>query len=266
MSRKLVRFSALLICLITLALPLAAHAGGPGVGVGVYHKPAITIVVLHGSADVKMQVTMFHQRSGESFVVKPDKERRAWETCFRLYRYAVFDLDNWYGNSYDFKDAYVTLTDGDRTLTIAIPYTQLKEASFNDFLLLDADKGTLTVGVPWTRTAAMLLFYLGIYLLVEGAVFWLFGVRERASWRTFLIYTVISKGAWCWFIRDWLNVDPRSFVFFGVMAVFAIVLDLAVYLLTIDESKDKLSHFAAVSNIAAGLAIFGALQFLPIAS
>ena len=196
----------------------------------------------------------------------PDRQRRAWETCFRVYRYAVFDLDAWFGNSYDFKDAFITVQDRGRTFDVPIPHEQLKQASFNDYLLLDVKKETLTVGVPWTRTAALFLMHLAIYLLVEGVIFRLFGVRDPHSWFVFLLYTVISKGVWCWFIRDWLNVDPRSFVFFAVMAVFAIVLDMAVYLLTIDESKTVISHFSAVSNIAAALAVFLALEFLPIAS
>ena len=266
MRKKPIRASVLLICLIMLLLPLGAQAAGGGAGVGVYHKPAITVIALHGSPDVKMQVTMFHRRSGDSFQVDPDRQRRAWETCFRVYRYAVFDLDAWFGNSYDFKDAFITVQDRGRTFDVPIPHEQLKQASFNDYLLLDVKKETLTVGVPWTRTAALFLMHLAIYLLVEGVIFRLFGVRDPHSWFVFLLYTVISKGVWCWFIRDWLNVDPRSFVFFAVMAVFAIVLDMAVYLLTIDESKTVISHFSAVSNIAAALAVFLALEFLPIAS
>ncbi|MBO4837913.1 MAG: hypothetical protein J5493_00895 [Lachnospiraceae bacterium] len=266
MHKKLVRLSVFLICLISLALPAAVHAVGPGQGIGVYHKPAVTIAVLHASPGAEMKITMFHQLKGGSFEVTPKREQRGWEVCFRLYRGDVFHLNAWYGNAYDFKDAYVTIQDRGRTVTIPVPYADLKESSYDDLLILDMNKETLTAGVPWTRTAALLLMHLGIYLLAEGAIFWIMGVRERASWRTFIIYTVISKGLWCWFIHDWLNVDPRSYVFFAVMAVLAIVLDLAVYLLTIDESKDLLSKFAALSNIAAALAIFGALELLPVAS
>lgn len=267
MKKNIVRRPVFLICLLLLpllVLPSAARAAAPGAGIGVYHKPAVTITVLHASPGAKMTVTMFHQFKGGSFDVKPRKENRGWEVCFRIYRMDVFDLDAWYGNAYDFKDAVVTLRDRDRTVTVPVPYEQLKEASFNDFLILDAKKGTLTVGAPWTRTAALVLMQLALYLLVESIAFRLLGIREKKSWLFFLIYTAVTKGLCCFYRRDWLNADPRIYIFFGLTAIFLGVLDMGVYLLTVDESKDNLAKFSMISNIAAGLVVFAAMRLLPL--
>ncbi len=257
MSKKLSGMYSLLMVLLFLLLPIGVQAAG-----GAYHPPAITVVVLHSSPEAEMKVTMV-RRNGDHVLLNLEKERRGWENCFRLYRQGSITITAWYGNSYDFKDAVFTLTDKDQTYTIPVPYEKLKDNSFNDFLLLDLKTGEITVGVPATRTLGIFLMHLAIYLLVEGAVLWIFRIRERRSWIVFVVQTVLTKGFLCYFIRDWLNVDPRSLIFFIAISVFFIALDMAVYIMMMEETKETVGKIALFSNILGAIVMHRVIVLLP---
>ncbi len=255
---KLHTVSVLLIALTVLLLPLSAKA------FGVYRNPAITVDVLHASGNVDVQVTMQrHDHTGDSFNAKIHKDRRVWETLFRIYRDDIFDLDAWFGNSYDFEGAVLTARDGGRTWTIPIPYDQLKVQDYDDYLILDMNKGTLTVGVPVTRSILLAVMHLMIYLLVEGLILHLVGIRSRRSWKIFLLYTIPTKGIICFITRTWVNCDPRAYLAFAVASIFYLMFDLAFLTMLMDNSKDKIGKFAAAGNLLAALAVYWSFLHLP---
>ena len=249
----------IITCVMILSAPQAANA----MGNGAYVPPAITVAVLHASRDVTMEIILVPKK-GTPITVYPERDRRGWETCFRLYRRGVFTIKSWFGNAYDFQDSVIILKDRGETYTFPVPYEQLKVDAFNDFLTLDMKDGTLSVGRPLSREIGLFLMHLGMYLLTEGIVFWLFGIRSKRSWLIFFIQTVISKGAFCFFVRDWLNVDPRAYIALAAASLFFIVLDIMIYIFTMEEeSKNTISKVATVSNVAAGVMAYYMLRLLP---
>ena len=258
--KKLQKISVLLICLVTMALPLGVQA------FGVYHNPAVTIAVLHASGDVEVNVTMISHSDGRSLHPKLRKDRRVWETLFRLYREDDYYMDGkiyWFGNSYDFENATLTARDGDREFTVPIPYSELKKDDYDDYLILDMKAQTLSAGVPWTRSAAIMLLHLAIYLAVEALILRLVGIRSRRSWIVFLLYTIPTKAIICFISRTWVNCDPRAYIAFAVASIFYLMFDLAFLTLLMDSTKDKVGKFAASANVAAALIIFWSFKNLP---
>ena len=258
--KKLQRISVLLICLITLALPVCVQA------FGFFHDPAATVAVLHASGDVEVNVTMISHSDGRSLHPKLRKDRRVWETLFRLYREDDYYMDGkiyWFGNSYDFENATLTARDGDREFTVPIPYSELKKDDYDDYLILDMKAGTLSAGVPWTRSAAIMLLHLAIYLAIEAVILRLVGIRSRRSWIVFLLYTIPTKAIICFISRTWVNCDPRAYIVFAVASIFYLMFDLAFLTLLMDSTKDKVGKFAASANVAAALIIFWSFKNLP---
>ena len=255
MRKKLPLFSVVLLC--CLLFPLNAQAYGY-----TYHPPAITVILLQSSAGAEMEVTLV-PRVGEPISAKLEKERRAWENCYRLYRYAVVDKDAWYGNTVDFKDAVITVTDNGESYSFPVPYEQLKQYDFNDYLLIDLKAGTIRAGLPASRRWAITFMHLALYLLVEGIVLYLFQIRSRRNWTVFFVSTVLTKGIVCFAMNYCINVDPRINVVFAFATCFLIAIDMSIYLIFMEEEKNKIGKYAVTANIIAAQIIFEAAKYLP---
>ena len=262
MSRTVKRIFLIFLCTVSVMLPLRAGAISLYGYDRVYHKPAITMILLNGTPEADMKVTMVH-RNGTAFITLPQKERRMWETYFRIYRAGVEGRTNWFGNRLDVKDAVIMLEDAGQTYTIPIPYEQLKEASYDDYLIIDLKAGTVRVGLPFSRTLAFFLLHLAIYMGVESLLFWLFKFRSPHDWKFFLIYTLLTKSFVCFLIRDCLNTDVRFYLAFAVLTLFYVVGDIGVLLLKLEDDHDKVSKFSAVANVICGFLIFEAMTRLP---
>ena len=96
MKKKLLLALLLAVTLFSV-LPAGAWAVGP------YQPPTLTVVVLGAPKGTEMSVTL--RRDEEQFHSPLECERRLWENCYRLYRAGVWQIKDWYGNAYDFRDA-----------------------------------------------------------------------------------------------------------------------------------------------------------------
>lgn len=252
------RLFLLLLCVAVLTLPVTAYAAS----VGAYRPPAITVIVRHASLGVDMNVTINRQTTGE-LPLPMEKESRLWETDFRLFRYKVYGVKEWFGNAYDFKDAYFTVQDRGQTYTIPVPYDQLKKTDFNDVLILDLRTQQVTVGVSTIRHVAIFMMHLCLFLLLEAFVFWRCHINEKKNWIIFLIYTTLTKSVACFIIHGWLNIDPRVVTVYTFMCCFYIVIDLLFFLLTMDDFREKISKASVLANILSLSAVYYATKFLP---
>lgn len=263
MSRTFKRFLIVFLCLIGLASPLRAGALSLFGYDRVYHKPALTVILLNGSPDAEMKVKMV-RRNGAEFNTLPQKEHRLWETYFRIYRAGVEGMTAWFGNAKDFKDAEILLEDKGQTYTFPVPYEKLKEASYDDYLIIDLKDGSIGAGIPFTRTLAFFLLHLAIYMGIEILFFCLFQFRSRHDWTIFLVYTLITKGLLCFAIRNCLNTDDRIYLLFAFLTVFLAAFDIGVFLLTMEDEHNKISKFSATANLVSGLAVYFAMTKLPL--
>ena len=73
-----------------------------------------------------------------------------------------------------------------------------------------------------SRSITLVSMRIIITLLIEGMVFWLFGFRDRRSWRIFLIINIITQGA----LNIWINglFPIQSYLFIGLIALEILIL------------------------------------------
>ena len=261
MFKKRHRLFLILLCLLTMALPLGAQATTFGYS-RVYHYPAITFIVLGASSKVDMRVSMV-LNNGEEFRTIPEKETRLWESYFRIYRQGVEGKSSWFGNQKDFTDAVVHIADKERSYDIPLPYEDFHTDSTPEYIIVNMKDGSLSLGIPTARRWAFFFIHLAIYLLVESFVFWRMGFKGKRTWRFFLIYTAIVKGLVCIFIRKWLNVDVRFYIAFAALTLFLMMVDVAVFLFALDEDRNKLGKFSGLANALAGFLVYEAMLRLP---
>ena len=132
-----------------------------------------------------------------------------------------------------------------------------------DYIFINMKTGSISVGMPAARRWVFFFLHLLIYLVVESLILWHMGVRSRQSWRFFLIYTTITKGLVCIFIRKWLDVDQRFFLLFAVLTLFLMMMDIAVFLFQLDEDRNKIGKFSGLANALAGFLVYMAMTKLP---
>ena len=261
MMKRFRILTLVLLCLAVTALPGVAKATTFGYN-RVYQKPALTIILLHASPDVELKLTMI-PFSKIPFNHLPEKNTRLWETYFRVYRPAVQGMQVWKNNMHDFEGAVITVSDRGQLHSIPVPYEQFKDTATDDYLIIDLKDDSVLVGLPFARRLFYFGLHLAIYLLIGSLIFLMIKVRNKRSWRVFLLYTIISKGLVCYYFRDWLNTAPTNSIFFAAVAVFSIALDMAALLMFTEEDKDKIGKYSAAFNIFANLAVYFALTKLP---
>lgn len=251
----------ILFALLLLTLPLSAQATTFGYS-RVYHQPAITFIVLGASSQVEMRVTM-ELSDGTQFRTIPEKEHRLWENYFRIYRQGVQGKSSWFGNQKDFTGAIMHIADGEKSYDIPLPYEEFHTDSTPEYIFVHMKDGSLSLGMPVVRRWAFFFMHLAIYLLVESFIFWRMGFKGKRHWCFFLIYTAVSKGLVCIFIRKWLNVDTRFYILFAALTLFLMMADVAVFLFALDEDRNKIGKFAGLANALAGFLVYEAMLRLP---
>ena len=248
--------AALLLVLAVLAVPETGYALRD-----VIQPPMITVVAYGAPRDLQMTV-MIHK---EDRVVPAgmEKERRGWESVFRIYRENVFDIKAWYGNDYDLGDAVIVASSGGVERELTLPREGLSN-SRNDFFTLNWKTGVITTGLPRWRAAALAAMRILAGLLIELAVFFLYGFREKKTWVVLILVNLVTLGIWAWIVSGWLNALRQNLVWLILAAIMSFLGELAVILMLVDErDRNRTVSCLTVANGASLLAEILALSFLP---
>lgn len=94
--------------------------------------------------------------------------------------------------------------------------------TYQNIYTLNLESKTLIPGKLMSRSITLVSMRIIITLLIEGMVFWLFGFRDRRSWRIFLIINIITQGA----LNIWINglFPIQSYLFIGLIALEILIL------------------------------------------
>ena len=234
----------LLALLLFAAIPVGIWATGP------YQPPTLTVVVLGAPKGTEMRVIIQHE--GEAVNVPLERETRAWENTYRLYRAAVWQFGNWYGNAYDFKDAELLLINASGQKRIPIPDGLLHDRGFNEIITLRYASGRLSYGLPAWRTPLLIGIRVLTALLIEGVIFFLSGYTNKKSWLLFLAINLVIHGALS--------------IFCNFLCVFiSFLLEITAFLLLVDEqSSDRAIGYLVKANLASHAVNLLLLAFLPL--
>jgi len=110
--------------------------------------------------------------------------------------------------------------------------------SYNNIYTLNLGPKTLTPEKSLYRSILLVSARVILTLLIEGALFWKFGFRNKESWIAFLAINLITQGA----LNVWINdFSPfTSYIIFSL--IFAEIIILAVEIFAFARFVKELSQ------------------------
>jgi len=144
-------------------------------------------------------------------------------------------------------DYIFTINTGDISYEIALGEPV---KSYNNIYTLNLGAKTLTPGKSLSRSILLVSTRVILTLLIEGALFWKFGFRNRESWIAFLAINLITQGA----LNIWINgFSPfTSYIIFSLIFAEIIILAVEIFAFVIfvkELSKNERMGFVFVANI-----------------
>lgn len=223
------QFLLILLTVVILLIPINANAAEP---------PALTIIVSNPPDDLELIITFPNDLSIEA--IELSKDTKAWEAYYRFYWSSVSNNFNGYNAVLMVKSNYGSFD---------VPISENMH-SYNNILTLDYANRTLTEGQTISRTITLVGLRVGLTLIIEGLIFFLFGYRKKSSWLIFLITNLITQGILNINLSNSLNA---SYLFFGLIFYEIIIyfVELITYLFLLREKpKSRAVFYALTANVA----------------
>jgi len=256
--KRIKRLAAiLLLVLIVLATPDTAHALRDTI-----QPPVITVLVNGAPRD--LELTVLIKNEGRIVPARMEKERRGWESCYRIYRENVFDVKAWYGNAHDLEDAVIVAASGGVKKEIPLLREGLSKGR-DDYFTLNWKTGALSVGIPSWRAPVLAVMRILGGILIEAVVFYLYGFREKKTWLLLIAVNIVTLGIWSWIVSGWLNALRQNLVWLILAEVLMFLAELFVVLTFVDE-KDR-NHTVSCFTVANGASLVAeilAISYLPL--
>ena len=238
----------------TEALALNQYYGRP---------PTLTLLVYGAAEDTELRVIM--HRGGKTYDIPFEHERRLWEDQYRLYREAVWQFREWYGNAYDFKDAELVFTNASGQWRVPIPDGMLTERADEEYLTYYCRSGRLRYGLALWRAPLLMSIRVLLAILIESFFFYRAGYCLRKIWISFVLINVVTHGLLALLCNGWINVQPGSFALYYIALFLAFVLETVLFVLIVNEQdSNRAASFLAKANAVSLLATFLLIFVLPI--
>lgn len=239
--------AAVLMMLILVLMPVLTFANAA-------EPPNLTIVVSGAPKDLELYIRFPEDKAAEPVLLSGNS--KAWESYYRFFGGRIFD------GGADFNGAVLIVKSAEKSFEY--PLSEIENRNiYSNYATLDFAAGTLKSGVSPIRTALLVAMRVGLTLIIEGAVFWLFGYRAKKSWLLFLVLNLVTQG----FVNLQLTgLDWNSYWFFGYMLMEALVFiaETVFYLLLIKEQSKKRAALCSICANAASLVLGGLLiSYLP---
>lgn len=237
-----------LILLLTALVTLSPAFGNSA------EPPGLTVIVSFPPEDLK--VSLVFERGGESEPIVLKKEEKSWEAVYRFF-YHMMPFEN-----KSLENGKLVVETGGQTLVFSLPNDL--EASYYHVMTLDLKNGTLSMGTSFYRAPVLIGLRLSLTLVIEGAVFYLLGLREKKSWLLFLMVNLLTQ----WWLNTLIEGPNISYMWF-IGFIFAegviLLVEWAIYLAWLKEFTKKRASLAVwLANIASLLLGGYLLTVLPV--
>ena len=247
------RYRSLFLFLLTLCMtvlfvfPVFANSAEP---------PCLTIVVVNAPDDLALALEDANHK--EAFQLKTRKSVRGWETYFRL--------DTLYPMDYSKEtlgNATLSAVCSEYTVTCALPADAQRE--YNNLVILDPETQTVRSGTYPGRYAVIVTMRVAATLILEGIVFFLFGLRERRSWGMFVLINLVTQA--------FLNVafagtDYEAYMMMYLYAAVEIVVflvEMSAFPVAVrEQSRKRMVVYALAANAVSLFAGGLLLSYLPV--
>lgn len=235
----------LLFLLAGLALPVSANSAEP---------PNIIILVPNAPEDLSLTISFPDMELQPSLVLEGDS--KGWE---RYYRFFSHELG--YGWE-ELSDAQIVAETSGETYLFPLFAKELRQ--YNGIYTLDLSGPILERGAPVWRTPLLVALRVISTLLIESAVFFLFGYRKKESWLAFFGANLVTQtglnllftGPYLGYGWGYLFLGTEFLILIGEMLFFAKVLD--------ESSSRRGAVCAAGANLASLLLGGTLLSLLPV--
>ena len=96
-------------------------------------------------------------------------------------------------------------------------------------------------------------------------IFFLSGYTNKKSWLLFLAINLVIHGALSIFCSSWINVNPSMYAVYFLCVFIAFLLELAAFLLLVDEQGSDIAvGYLVKANLASHAVNLLLLAFLPL--
>lgn len=137
---------------------------------------------------------------------------------------------------------------------------------YHNTLTLDLSSRTLKQGTYPLRSVILVGLRLLLTLLIEAAIFWIFGFREKKSWLVFVIINLITQGV----LNIWLNSGSALLpsylmisLILGEIVVF--VAEMIAFPIFIKEhTKPRILTYVLIANLISLIAGGYIISILPV--
>lgn len=237
-KRVLCIIAAVVFC---LAVPVPALANSAGL-------PYLTILVENPPAGLELSLTV--ESGGTQKTYPIEGERILWEGCYRFYNHL---WSPWAAEGAAQPTAVLQVDTGEKSFSLPV---EPQGFSFEgNVVTLDLRNQRLLYDQPWWRTPLLISLRMALTLALEGAVFWLFGYRQRRSWAVFLLVNLFTQGAVNLALHLLIPTGTDYFVVLGLffytpMELLVLVVEIAAFRLLLRErTKGRAVGCAAVANL-----------------
>lgn len=195
------------LLLFALAVPSFANSAEP---------PAILIIVENAPAD--MEITLM----AGGTATPAHKTEKVIETYYTFYSRELRESADY--------TLQVRTVDQSFEVPLVLPVQK-----YNTIRTLNLKTRTLTEGTRPLRTAMLVSLRVGLTLLLEAAVFWLVGFRDKRTWTAFLGINLLTQGA----LNLWLSgmMPLQSYAILALIwgEIFVFLAEVTAFKLLVKE-------------------------------
>lgn len=230
-----------LICLLCAALfcvaavPALANSAAP---------PQVIVIVNNAPRDLSIEAEVKGAR------LPAHKQTQGWETYFKFYYLGKTDPST------------LHVSTGGQTYSLplgALPKT------YDVVYTLDVGTRTLREGTPPWRTPALIALRVALTLLIEGAVFFLFGFRAKRSWLAFLIINLVTQGLLNYALALGSIGDGYRMLALIALEILVIIVEIPAFIIAVKERGVwRRVLYTLAANIASLIAGGYLITLLPV--
>jgi len=220
MMRRAYLLIAVLAFVIAAFLPFGAASANQ------LRTPGLSIFVINAPKDLKLFIQYRHSLLPEP--LEMERTLRYWETYYNYYYQRPpgrFDED--------FIGAKLIVQSSQYSYELPI-LRDLEMRVDKRIMTLDLKQGTLDYGEPGWRAPLSVAGRVVLTLVLEGAVFFLFGMRDKLSWIGFFILNLIIHSFLSGFMAHPIEVKGDFFMLIFYM-VGVILIEAAIYYFAFKE-------------------------------
>ena len=241
MKGKKRRFSLLLTVLMTVALcavPVSANSAQP---------PGLTVLVSMPPEDLEITLR-FEEETSELM-----SRNKLWEAYYHY----------WYPmKQQPLHGVELVFSTGGEERVCPLPTETFSK--YNNLVTLDWRTGTVSLGQPAWRVPLLVVLRVVLTLLIEGAVFWLMGYRNKSSWLLFLLVNLVTQTGLNLMIN---GPDLRGYWFLGFLLAEIVIIaaETAVYLGWLKErEKARAAILGLLANVLSAWIGGWLIRILPV--